>query len=94
MGFFEFLIVSAFGGNGVGVGVGYWIVWVRGLGRLLDFWLRKRKIVPLAGSANPWPSEFPGNGVGSLTKHVSTENLNGGQSNHMHFKTLMGGSDS
>lgn len=61
---------------------------------VLVFWLRKRKIVPLAGSANAWPSEFPGNGVGSLTKCLSTEKLNGGQSNYMHFKTLMGGSDS
>jgi hypothetical protein len=75
VGFFEFLIVSAFGGNGVGVGVGYW-----------DFWLRKRKIVPLAGSANAWPTEFPGNGGHGLTICVSTEKLNGGQSNHMHFK--------
>jgi hypothetical protein len=53
---------------------------------LLDFWLRNRKIVPLAGSANAWPTEFPGNGGHGLTKHVSTEKLNGGQSNHMHFK--------
>ena len=43
-----------------------------------NFWLRKRKIVPLAGFPNAWPTEFPGNGVGSLTICFSMESLMGG----------------
>ena len=85
------LIVEACGEGRVWVGVGILIVgglWVGG--GYFDFGVRKRKIVPLAGFPNAWPTEFPGNGVGSLTECVSILNLNGGQYNHMHFKTLMG----
>lgn len=62
-----------------------------GRGGYFDFGVRKRKIVPLAGFPNAWPTEFPGNGGSSLTICVSIEKLNGGRYNHMHFKTLMGG---
>jgi hypothetical protein len=70
----------------VWVGGGYFDcggLWVGG--GYFDFGVRKRKIVPLAGFPNAWATEFPGNGVGSLTECISILNFNGGRYNQLHF---------